>query len=200
MPKRFKKTRIKKSLPWITSLALHLAALALLVLSDQPKEKGEITILNVELGGPVGAGHHSEMRKHVPRKKSPQIAPVANAAEETATESAPTGTAEQGTGDGGGNPGEANEYVTEVVRLINQAKRYPRLALLREEEGLVMVSVDVAADGTLSNPKIEKPSPYESLNQGALDTLKQIGKLPATPPSLHDGVHLHIPIQYRLNR
>jgi protein TonB len=85
-----------------------------------------------------------------------------------------------------------------VVRLLNQAKRYPRLALLREEEGQVLVAIDVAADGTITDVRVEESSAFESLNRGALATVRALGKLPPVPAELGEGAHLHVPILFQL--
>ncbi|MBL7714399.1 MAG: energy transducer TonB [Bdellovibrionales bacterium] len=200
MKRRLNKAIRKKSFPWLTSAAIHLAAIGLLVLGDQPKERGAVTILNIELAGHGGDGAHTEIKHRSKLKRSAKalIQPTATTdPDAVAAETAPTDT---DTAAGNPNPAAEAAYVNEIVRLINQAKRYPKMALIREEEGQVMISVDVASDGTVSNPKIEKPSPYDSLNQGALDTLKQMGKLPPAPASLKNGIHLHIPILYQISR
>ncbi len=210
--------KILKRLPkngWTLSLILHCAIAGLLLsvlfrADSIPPPRGSVSVMTIEIGGEVGAGSRPEIHRPQPRARPPSAtdgiatAPSAKSGERKSdadvASSIASGVSDRGTGEGGGNKTELAIYVAEVVRLINQKKQYPRSALLREEEGKVMISIDVAPDGTVSNPVIEKPSPFESLNQGAIATILAMPKLPPVPASLPQGAHLHIPILYRIDR
>lgn len=92
-------------------------------------------------------------------------------------------------------PGVMNAYLSDVATRIHHVKRYPKEAKIKGEEGLVEISIAVAADGKIANSSVEKPSPYESLNQEALEAVKRLGSLPP-PPS--GAILIHIPIQFQL--
>jgi protein TonB len=90
---------------------------------------------------------------------------------------------------------ELNLYVSRVIDLLNRARTYPRDALAREEEGVVVLEVNVAGDGSLSEEKVEVPSPYPSLNRAALETLKRVGHFPAPP---RPQLTIHVPIRFKI--
>lgn len=198
------------------SLLIHaILLLGFVTLARTQRNTGKVQILEIELGWHAGAGLHSEMKKaHKERKKRNELSDTNSTArqkdkeqqdadspqKESRIASEASGTSTSGNDQGGGNPSEIGNYIAEITHLINQTKKYPRLALLREEEGQVLVSMDVASDGTLSNQKIEKPSSYEALNSGALETILALRKLPPMPPMMKEGIHLHIPILYQMNR
>ncbi len=101
-----------------------------------------------------------------------------------------------------------SNYVTELARLLNRAKKYPRESIAREQEGRVVVAVSVDRDGNVHETQISTPSPFKLLNEAALETVGRIGRFPAPPAILLSdaGIHgagsrrLKIPISFRIDR
>ncbi|MCM0606578.1 MAG: energy transducer TonB [Xanthomonadaceae bacterium] len=195
------------------SLLIHGLVFASVYLTQYQQTTGKVSILQVELGGPAGEGLHSEVKKTKKKQNEDALdkdAILAKAKkkkreaeklhDQANSDELKSGTANKGVGEGGGNASEVGAYIAEVTRLINETKKYPRLALLREEEGQVLISFDVALDGTLSNPKVETPSTFDALNEGAKETVLSLKKLPPLPVIMRGGAHLHIPILYQINR
>ncbi|RZA06864.1 MAG: TonB family protein [Proteobacteria bacterium] len=92
--------------------------------------------------------------------------------------------------------GEMNLYVGKVIDLLNRVRVYPRDALAREEEGVVVLEVNVAGDGNLSSEKVEVPCPYASLNRAAVEAIRRVGHFP--PPPGANAIVVHVPIRFRL--
>lgn len=55
------------------------------------------------------------------------------------------------------------------------------------KEGVVSLSFVINPDGTISNLKIVKPSPHESLNRAALQAVKKSVPFPKPPPNIYKG-------------
>jgi protein TonB len=114
---------------------------------------------------------------------------------------APTAAVEETTYEeaaGGGSGSELQRYVGSLVQRLNEAKRYPRAAILREEEGRVVIGMRINPDGSLADVHIDVPSPFESLNRAALDTMRGVGKLPPPPTVNHTALRLRIPLNFEL--
>lgn len=95
---------------------------------------------------------------------------------------------------------ETGLFIQQVARLIDQKKLYPKEALNREEEGKVVVAMTLARDGSLIDAKVEQPSSFSRLNQAALQTIQNIGRFPPIPETIPVPLHLHVPIQFRIER
>ena len=128
-----------------------------------------------------------------PGPSSPDAAPPAG-------EPAQTGSAGGAGGAAGVGASALHAFVTEVARLIDARKSYPRAALRRELEGRVIVAITLGADGTLLRAEEETPSPYAPLNDAALAAVRGVEKFPALPPDSGPTLHLHVPIVFKLAR
>ncbi|HMN68329.1 MAG TPA: energy transducer TonB [Bdellovibrionales bacterium] len=95
---------------------------------------------------------------------------------------------------------ESDAYASLVSALIEKNKIYPRAALEREEEGRVLIAVTIARDGSVIAAEIEEASPFSSLNEAALSSVRGIGRFPPLPERVSDPVHLHVPLSYRIQR
>lgn len=99
-------------------------------------------------------------------------------------------------------------YISDLTKLLNRNKLYPRESMMREQEGNVVLAVSLDHDGVVHDSRIEKPSPFQLLNDAALATIAHIGRFPAPPASLvsSDGLHgvgsltLKIPVSFRIER
>lgn len=95
---------------------------------------------------------------------------------------------------------ETDLFIQEISRLIDRNKVYPKEALSREEEGKVVVALTLDREGNIVEAKVEQPSPFGSLNQAALQSVQKIGRFPEIPEIVPVPLHLHIPIQFRIER
>jgi protein TonB len=58
-----------------------------------------------------------------------------------------------------------------LIPLVTIAPMYPRKALMKRQEGYVIVEFTVTRDGTVKNPKILEAKPRSVFNQAALRTI-----------------------------
>lgn len=66
---------------------------------------------------------------------------------------------------------------------------YPRVALMREEQGTIVVSVSVTADGKVTDVKVDKSSGHKSLDKAAIAALTTCKFKPGTKDGkVGDGV------------
>ena len=100
-----------------------------------------------------------------------------------------------------GNPQSALQaYIADFSQMLDRKKFYPRNALLREEEGKVIVALSILTDGTIVELTVEEPSPYDSLNRAALQAVRDLPPLEPLPFGAPSRVHVHIPLEYKLSR
>lgn len=94
---------------------------------------------------------------------------------------------------------ELNPYLQTITSLIEAKKEYPKSALLREEEGKVVVAITIDRNGQLTELIIEEPSPFKNLNQAALETVRKVS-FPAVPATLSAPLHLHVPLAFKIQK
>lgn len=80
----------------------------------------------------------------------------------------------------------------------NAHPRYPMLARSRGEEGVVLLSAEVLANGKVGGLRIKRTSGYELLDQSALKAVKQWRFEPATRMGLSITVWVEIPVRFAL--
>jgi protein TonB len=83
-----------------------------------------------------------------------------------------------------------------VLGIIEGAKRYPLFAQRHGWEGTVEISFLIKSDGTISNPEVVVPSPYQVIDDAALALVLRIGSLP--PPPDRIPVQFPVRIEYTL--
>ena len=93
----------------------------------------------------------------------------------------------------------SNDYF-EMVRIrIESHKRYPRAAKTRQIEGRVTVRFVIGADGRISSSKVVKSSQHRTLDQAALNAVKEASPFPIPPRDLFNGpIPLEITIMFEL--
>lgn len=79
------------------------------------------------------------------------------------------------------------DYKEMVLMRIERAKKYPKETDGTYKEGLVILSFVINPDGTISNLKIVKPCPYKTLNEAALQAVRDSVPFPKPPPNLFKG-------------
>ena len=75
-------------------------------------------------------------------------------------------------GGSGANTDEHNAYRAAIRREIERHKRYPARAKMMRKQGIVNVSFSVGADGSLSGERVTKSSGDESLDNAALEAVR----------------------------
>jgi periplasmic protein TonB len=90
-------------------------------------------------------------------------------------------------------------YIAAVKAAIEAKKYYPRKAKRLRREGIVEVRFTIGADGTLGSISLAGASRYRRLNDGALQTLRDVGRVAPIPEALGlEFWEIVVPIVYRL--
>ena len=95
---------------------------------------------------------------------------------------------------------ETLEYKNMVKQKLQAARSYPPGAKWKGIEGSVRLVFAIGKEGDLRFAGIDESSGEESLDSGALRTIKKAAPFPALPPA-YDGLEMkmHVNIVYRLN-
>ena len=189
--------------PFLKSILIHFllvgTVVALLYASREPEKKDEsITLENIRIEQEVKDAVHEAIHQIGIPHDEPEDPVVAEPVprEKPAVPSGTPGNPGPARAASGPPPGEMERYLAGVIARIHQTKRYPREAQFNEQEGTVMLKIEVAADGGLLRSEVENPCPFESLNRAALEAVRSVGRLPPVP--LRKAVKLHIPIRFQL--
>jgi protein TonB len=84
--------------------------------------------------------------------------------------------------------------------LNNPPTRYPRLALERRWEGLVLLRVHVLASGAAGEVRVERGSGHDALDQSAREQVKNWRFVPAREGNAPVDSWVIIPIEFKLKR
>ncbi len=99
----------------------------------------------------------------------------------------------------GGIKGDSSLYFSKLMAELNRHKRYPVLSKRRKEEGVVMVALAIARDGSILFTRIRNSSGHESLDKAAVELVNDASPLPSVPDSLTQvPLEVVIPIEYSL--
>lgn len=82
--------------------------------------------------------------------------------------------------------------------LHNPKSEYPRISRQRNEQGKVVVSVFIGADGTAQKAEIKVSSGYERLDQAALATVKSWRYVPGKRGGVPEAMWFNVPINFVL--
>ena len=86
-----------------------------------------------------------------------------------------------------------------VMARIERFKRYPRSALLRRDQGVVVLRFTVDREGLVLNADIVTSSNVTALDEEALLLARRISPLPAPPPEMRGAqISLTVPIKFEL--
>ncbi len=90
-------------------------------------------------------------------------------------------------------------YGRTLAAAVDRHKRYPRIALLRQWQGTVLLQLNIGADGRVQEHRLAHSSGYQALDQQALEMLREAMPLPMAPAQLA-GVDLSIdiPVIFRI--
>lgn len=90
-----------------------------------------------------------------------------------------------------------------VMTHLNKFKKYPKNSLINEEEGKVVLKVEIDKNGNVLSAKIQKPCKFTRLNNEALKIFKYASPLPKPPADLIKGknsVVLNMPVEYNIKK
>jgi len=83
---------------------------------------------------------------------------------------------------------------------ISKFKKYPRIAMRRNWQGMVLVKMVMLDNGNIQSLSIEKSSGYEVLDNEAMKMIERAKPLPKPPDILAgDEVNIYVPVSFALN-
>ena len=83
---------------------------------------------------------------------------------------------------------------------ISKFKKYPRIAMRRNWQGMVLVKMVMLDNGKIQSLSIEKSSGYEVLDNEAMKMIERAKPLPKPPDILAgDEVNIYVPVSFALN-
>lgn len=92
-------------------------------------------------------------------------------------------------------------YVQDLSAKIQAAIKYPAQARRRGWTGNVALKLRMLPTGTVEKAEIAEPSPYDLLNEAALQAVANAQPFPEFPEGLaRQSITLNVPIQFRLER
>jgi TonB family C-terminal domain len=216
--------RFNLSTSVILSAALHVAAFATVLITDDEKP---IIPVGVELQygdsleAPAGtaipvAAVKKEVVKPVVQEdnsdapsldKKEQITEAPQQPEYSGTrQGLANGTVEKGALAGregfihGQEVSEEDRYIFELKKLLERKKLYPQMARRLGQTGKVTVRFVINKDGTLSTNEVIAPSQYDVLNRAAADLVKSIDGIKPFPEEIKKvSWEITVPIEYTLN-
>ena len=97
------------------------------------------------------------------------------------------------------DPAALAGYNRALAAAVDRHKHYPRIALMRQWQGTVILQLNIGADGRLQDYRLARSSGYDALDQQALEMLRAAMPLPTIPAQLA-GIDLavDIPVTFRM--
>jgi periplasmic protein TonB len=90
-------------------------------------------------------------------------------------------------------------YNRALAAAVDRHKHYPRIALIRQWQGTVVLQLDIGADGRVRDYRLARSSRYDALDQEALEMLRAAMPLPPMPAQLAGiDVSVDIPVTFRI--
>lgn len=100
--------------------------------------------------------------------------------------------------EGGISKAIINQYVTQVYKLIDSKKKYPRQSLIRKEEGIVMLEIVILSDGKLKSVKSVKAK-FQRLVDSSFDAVELAAPFPAFPKEIKKKrMVIQVPVIYKI--
>ena len=91
-----------------------------------------------------------------------------------------------------------NQYVTQVYKLIDSKKKYPRQSLIRREEGIVMLEIIIQNDGRLKSVKSIKAK-FQRLVDSSFDAVESAAPFPVFPKEItKKRMIIQVPVIYKI--
>ena len=91
-----------------------------------------------------------------------------------------------------------NQYVTQIYKLIDGKKRYPRQSLMRREEGVVLLEIVISNSGQLMSVKSIKAK-FQRLVDSSFDAVEAAAPFPAFPKEISKKkMVIQVPVIYKI--
>lgn len=225
MKSSFSRFLAQYSLPFVAVLAGHVFLLWALVkgLAMAAPQPPEVVVMASIISAPVIAPEiKAEPAPPKPQPKPPvekpqpqplavkpkkvadkpaerQVAPAPEKVASASVES-PKASSTQ-VASGAPTKGEVSQVETKATLVGSSsdlAKEYPPLSQRLGEEGTVVVALEVAADGSVSDARVVSSSGYPRLDNAALSAVRQAHFKPATINGVPVASKARLPIRYEL--
>ena len=100
--------------------------------------------------------------------------------------------------EGGISKGIINQYVTQVYKLIDAKKKYPRQSLMRMEEGIVLLEIIILNNGQLKSVKSIKAK-FQRLVDSSFDAVEAAAPFPVFPKEMtRKKMIIQVPVIYKI--
>ena len=100
--------------------------------------------------------------------------------------------------EGGASKEIINQYVTQIYKLIDSKKNYPRQSLIRREEGVVLLQIIINNDGELVSVKSLK-SKHQRLVDSSFDAVEDAAPFPPFPSEIkRKKMIIEVPVIYKI--
>ena len=100
--------------------------------------------------------------------------------------------------EGGTSKGIISQYVTQIYKLIDSKKNYPRQSLIRREEGVVLLQIIIRNDGKLMSIKSLKAK-HQRLVDSSFSAVEDARPFPPFPLEiLRKKMIIKIPLIYKI--
>ena len=100
--------------------------------------------------------------------------------------------------EGGTSKEIINQYVTQIYKLIDSKKNYPRQSLIRREEGIVLLQIVIRNDGKLMSIKSLKAK-HQRLVDSSFDAVEDARPFPPFPLEiLRKKMIIEVPVIYTI--
>ena len=97
------------------------------------------------------------------------------------------------------DPGALAAYGRELAGAVASRQRYPRIALMRQWQGTVVLQLELAADGRLLAVRVLSSSGHDTLDRQALDMVREAIPLPSLPAVLAGrSLTVDVPVVFRI--
>lgn len=93
---------------------------------------------------------------------------------------------------------DINSYLSLIRSQIEQHKYYPHFSRKQDHEGTVFIKLDIAKDGSVVQATLLSSSGYNTLDEAALDAVRQSSPFPAPSDYGLGELSLDIPVCYML--
>ena len=100
--------------------------------------------------------------------------------------------------EGGISKGIINQYVTQVYKLIDAKKKYPRQSLMRSEEGIVLLEIVILNNGQLKSVKSIKAK-FQRLVDSSFNAVEAAAPFPVFPKEItKKRMIIQVPVIYKI--
>ena len=94
--------------------------------------------------------------------------------------------------------GIINQYVTQVYKLIDAKKKYPRQSLMRSEEGIVLLEIVILNNGQLKSVKSIKAK-FQRLVDSSFNAVEAAAPFPVFPKEItKKRMIIQVPVIYKI--